>query len=123
MQFLKRHPYATILFALLLVCTMIDWTSWKISGSPPFERYYGVSQGHFIGGYFTHNDPANDQLYYSNPEGGLRTHRPELGSELKWGRRNIPSLPQVFEASIPLYLPLLALLGWIAFLEFKRKKT
>ena len=39
MQFLKRHPYAIVLVGLLLLCSAIDLTFWKMEGSPPTERY------------------------------------------------------------------------------------
>ena len=123
MQFLKRHPYAAILVVLLLFCSFVDWTLWTMSGSPRSERYYGLSQGHFIGGHIIHSDPTDNYAFFSGARVGLRFHSPSLGRELTWTRRDVPTRADVFEGVIPIYLPLLAIAAWIILRELTRRKT
>jgi hypothetical protein len=120
MQFLKRHPYATALVGLLLLCGAIDLTFWNMEGSPPTERYYGLSQGYFIGGFLTHEDPKDRHPFFSDPEGQLRFHSPSLGGEWKWREFEVPTKGKFSEAAIPIYAPLLALAAWVIFRELIR---
>jgi hypothetical protein len=123
MQFLKRHPYAAILMGLLLLCSSIDLTSWKMEGSPPTERYYGLSQGHFIGGSVTHEDPKERYPFFSDPKGQLRFRSPSLGREWKWRQFELPTRGKFSEAAIPIYAPLLVLGAWVIFREFWKRRT
>lgn len=117
MQFLKRHPYAAVLVGLLLLCSAIDLTFWNMEGSPPTERYYGLSQGHFIGGLLTHEDPKDRHAFFSDPEGQLRFYSPSLGREWKWRQFEVPTQGKFSEAAIPIYAPLLAVAAWVFFVN------
>lgn len=122
-QLLKRHPYAATFVGLLLVCSMIDWTSWAISeDAPPWERYYGLDRGHFVAGSIRHTpDITQSRVFYTDGPGTKPLHFPNLGRKLEWGRGSFPTIPH-WEMAIPIYLPLLAVMGWVTFRELRRRK-
>ena len=102
---------------------MIDWTSWAISGSPRWERYYGLDRGHFVMGSIRHTpNITQPRVFYTDGPGTKPLHFPTLGRKLEWGRGSFPTIPH-FEAAIPIYLPLFAIIGWVTFRELKRRKT
>lgn len=119
MQLLKRHPYAAVLAVILLVCGSIDWTSHTISGSPRTEKYYGLFRGHIVWGFYGGEDQTLIPMFRPWED---RLHSPSLGRKLEWGRGSFPTIDH-FEAAIPIYLPLLAIVGWVTFRELKRRKT
>jgi len=119
MQFQMRHPYAATAVVVLLLLGSVDWTSHSIGGTPRAESYYGLFRGHIVCGYYGGEDQSLIPIFrpWDN-----ELHFPTLGRKLEWGRGSFPTIPH-FEAAIPLYLLLLALVVWVTFIEFKRRKV
>jgi len=111
-----------VLAGLLLLCSATDLTFWNMEGSPPTERFYGLSQGYFIGGSVTHENAKDRHPFYSNPEGQLRFHSPSLGGEWRWRDFEVPTRGKFSEAAIPIYAPLLAVAAWVILRELTRRK-
>jgi hypothetical protein len=121
MQLLKRHPYAALFILLLTILDSFDKDWWKMEGTPRHESYFGLSRGSVVWGYYTHPDDSRPRIFYSwNPE-GTKFHAPTLGRKLEWG--GISTLEGYFEAAIPLWIPFLGVVAWIAISEWRRRKS
>ena len=117
MSILKRHPVLTLLAALLLVIACTDRTTWSLRGSPPHESYFGCNRGHIQWGSYTHPQDAQQVRYfYPWPDA---VHLPRLGREFKFSDH--PNVPGLFEALIPIWPLLLAIVGSVVFRERQRR--
>jgi hypothetical protein len=112
LAFLKRR-WALLSYAVvLLTCTTLNLGIFTVRDKG--SVFYGISDGDI---YYTRLD-----VLYSLSESGAVTnfmrHPPRLGTLPKWQSTSLASIPS-FEYSLPLWLPLTAVIGWLVFRELR----
>ena len=119
--FLKRRWILLSCVLAILACSVV--TATLASRITPNYVWYGVIDGNFYCTYWKSLDGVPKEVgteVSSHSPRFVELHKPMLGSVPSY--ETIPNLG-LFEALIPLWLPLSAILGWIVIRELRWRET
>jgi hypothetical protein len=116
--FLKRHSFLLAFAVVIASCSFLTffWGTWTAKGEHPRYMAFGVSEGQFRYGSTNPSRPFDEGMLRFLGEGfSYRVHGPKIALPRQWYTKG------VVDVSLPLWLPIIAIGGVIAFRERRRK--